>query len=169
MVTLKYLSHGSAWKNHKYIRKEGNRYIYAEDLQKAKNVKSQVDTPQALLTLKDSQNSTGNSNSFAQMVAEAKTSKSSTKKSKSEKSSSKKSSSKKGYSLDDMAKKVIRGEFGNGADRQKKLGSSYKEIQKRVNEILLGKKKASTINVSNGKKKVASKSKILKAKVKSVL
>ena len=39
-----------------------------------------------------------------------------------------------------MANKVIRGEFGNGADRKELLGESYKEIQKRVNEILLGEK-----------------------------
>lgn len=29
------LQHGLEWKRHKYIRKEGNRYIYPEDLQKA--------------------------------------------------------------------------------------------------------------------------------------
>ena len=30
-----YMVHGGSWGNHKYIRKEGNRYIYPEDLQKA--------------------------------------------------------------------------------------------------------------------------------------
>lgn len=36
--------HGGSWGNHKYIRKEGNRYIYPEDLQKAaKTVKTVYD------------------------------------------------------------------------------------------------------------------------------
>lgn len=34
--------HGGAWGNHKYIRKEGNRYIYPEDLQKAVNTGRKV-------------------------------------------------------------------------------------------------------------------------------
>lgn len=32
------LVHGGAWEKHKYIRKEGNKYIYPEDLQKANDV-----------------------------------------------------------------------------------------------------------------------------------
>lgn len=28
------LAHGVEWRRHKYIRKEGNRYIYPEDLKK---------------------------------------------------------------------------------------------------------------------------------------
>lgn len=33
-----YLVHAGAWGHHKYIRKEGNRYIYPEDLKKANDV-----------------------------------------------------------------------------------------------------------------------------------
>ena len=42
-----------------------------------------------------------------------------------------------------IAKEVINGKWGNGADRKKKLkaaGYSYSEVQKRVNQILKGKK-----------------------------
>jgi len=37
--------------------------------------------------------------------------------------------------LDEKAKQVIRGEYGNGADRKHALGSEYDAIQQRVNEI----------------------------------
>jgi len=38
-------------------------------------------------------------------------------------------------SLDDKARQVIRGNFGNGAERRQKLGDEYAEIQNRVNEM----------------------------------
>ena len=41
-------------------------------------------------------------------------------------------------SLDEMAKAVIRGEYGNGKDRKEALGENYAEIQKRVNEMMKG-------------------------------
>ena len=42
-------------------------------------------------------------------------------------------------SLDEIARKVIRGEFGNGAERRTKVaaaGYDYDAVQKRVNELL---------------------------------
>lgn len=59
------------------------------------------------------------------------------------------------FDIEQMAQKVIRGEFGNGADRKELLGESYKEIQNRVNEILLGEKyvkKQSSKKTSTAKK-----------------
>lgn len=53
-----------------------------------------------------------------------------------------------GFDLEEMANKVIRGEFGNGADRKELLGDSYAEIQKRVNEILKGNSKSTAKTVS---------------------
>lgn len=38
--------------------------------------------------------------------------------------------------IDDLAIRTIRGEFGNGIERKKKLGSNYLKVQKRVNEML---------------------------------
>ena len=32
-----------------------------------------------------------------------------------------------------LVKKTIRGDFGNGADRRKALGSNYEEVQRQVN------------------------------------
>ncbi|MCI9000947.1 MAG: hypothetical protein HFJ26_08760 [Clostridia bacterium] len=46
-------------------------------------------------------------------------------------------------SIDDLANEVIAGKYGTGEARKQALGSLYKEVQARVNEILLGKKTTS--------------------------
>lgn len=38
--------------------------------------------------------------------------------------------------VSELAAKVIAGEFGNGEERKRRLGSKYSTVQKRVNEIL---------------------------------
>lgn len=43
-------------------------------------------------------------------------------------------------SVTTLAKEVIAGKHGNGAARKKSLGSKYDDVQKKVNEILSGKK-----------------------------
>ena len=40
--------------------------------------------------------------------------------------------------IEELARAVIRGEYGNGQERKNKLGNLYNEVQKRVNEILRG-------------------------------
>ena len=39
------------------------------------------------------------------------------------------------YDVVENAKRVIRGDFGNGQERKDKLGSAYAEIQSKVNEM----------------------------------
>lgn len=41
-------------------------------------------------------------------------------------------------SIDELAKRVINGDFGNGEERKAALGSRYSEVQARVNEMLAG-------------------------------
>ena len=41
-------------------------------------------------------------------------------------------------SIEELAKAVIRGEYGNGQERKNRLGNLYNEVQARVNEILRG-------------------------------
>jgi LysM repeat protein len=41
-------------------------------------------------------------------------------------------------SIEELAKEVIAGKYGNGEERKQKLGDLYNEVQKRVNEILIG-------------------------------
>ena len=38
--------------------------------------------------------------------------------------------------IEELAKEVIAGKYGNGEERKQKLGNLYSEVQKRVNEIL---------------------------------
>ena len=38
--------------------------------------------------------------------------------------------------IDDLARRVINGEFGNGDDRRNALGGNYDAVQSRVNEML---------------------------------
>ena len=45
-------------------------------------------------------------------------------------------------SVDELAREVINGKYGNGEARKQALGSRYSEVQKRVNEILAGNKPA---------------------------
>lgn len=40
--------------------------------------------------------------------------------------------------VENLAKEVIRGNFGNGQERKDLLGENYEEIQKRVNELMKG-------------------------------
>lgn len=50
-------------------------------------------------------------------------------------------------SVDELAREVIAGKYGNGEDRKKALGSRYAEVQARVNEILAENKPAPTPSV----------------------
>lgn len=53
--------------------------------------------------------------------------------------------------IDDYAKEVIQGKYGNGADRKKALGGIYDAVQERVNQILgIGKKEPDTYTVKSG-------------------
>lgn len=42
--------------------------------------------------------------------------------------------------IEQIARDVIAGKYGNGQERKTKLGNTYNQVQARVNEILLGKK-----------------------------
>ena len=42
-----------------------------------------------------------------------------------------------GADIEALAQAVIRGEYGNGAERKRRLGANYAAVQARVNEILL--------------------------------
>lgn len=38
--------------------------------------------------------------------------------------------------IEELAQEVIRGTFGNGTERERRLGILYDEVQDKVNEIL---------------------------------
>ena len=41
-----------------------------------------------------------------------------------------------GVDIDALARAVIRGDYGNGEERKRRLGANYAAVQKRVNEML---------------------------------
>ncbi|WP_083078413.1 N-acetylmuramoyl-L-alanine amidase, partial [Actinobaculum suis] len=44
-----------------------------------------------------------------------------------------------GGSIDELARAVLAGRYGNGEERKRRLGARYAEVQKRVNELIAGK------------------------------
>ena len=76
-------------------------------------------------------------------------------------SASKKKSSDSGekeFDVDAAARDVIRGKYGNGAERKAALGEDYAEVQKRVNELMKAEKDRPTSrekNVTEGSSKVS--------------
>lgn len=52
---------------------------------------------------------------------------------------------------------MIAGKYGNGEERKQKLGSSYDEVQRRVNEILLGKDSSTNTNEELAKEVIEGK------------
>lgn len=61
-------------------------------------------------------------------------------------------SGEKEFDVDAAARDVIRGKYGNGAERKAALGDDYAEVQKRVNEILGGKTSSEPKKTSNTNK-----------------
>lgn len=116
---LRHSSKGSTWSNHKYIKKVGDKYIYADSPDKSSKDDKSAEESSDASKIKDNKNRSSD-----------------------------------GFALDQMANKVIRGEFGNGEQRKQLLGRSYKEIQKRVNEVL--KSSSSKTSVSKDKVKKGS-------------
>ena len=57
------------------------------------------------------------------------------------------------YSDEELAKKVIRGDFGNGEARKKALGSRYSAVQKLVDQMVSGQKPAEAAPVYHTVKK----------------
>lgn len=53
-----------------------------------------------------------------------------------------------GISIDELAKAVIRGEYGDGDYRKSKLGANYSAVQARVNAMLTHSSSGSTVSVS---------------------
>ena len=59
-------------------------------------------------------------------------------------------------SIEELAKEVIKGNYGNGEARKQALGSQYSEVQKVVNQMLNGTYKAASTNTNNNTAATAS-------------
>lgn len=129
---LAHSAKGSEWGKHKYVKKIDGVYYYPAGYDKGRTVKS--------LGTK----SKGLSDKQKEAFEEFKNKQSSNSKSgKNELTPEEKK--KKRKRINRLAKKVIRGEYGVGEDRQQKLGKKYNRVQHRVNQMLLGKEAAARI------------------------
>lgn len=97
---------------------------------------------------KDEESKTDTKKSSSRSSRSGKTRRSSTRKK--TKSKTKKEEKQEVDELDDIALKVIRGDYGNGEARKKALGDNYAQIQARVNELMKIKK---LINTKGTKKR----------------
>ena len=61
-------------------------------------------------------------------------------------------------SIEELAKEVIAGRYGNGEERKQKLGNLYNEVQKRVNEILGNNVSRETIYIVKKRRYIVSNS-----------
>ena len=112
-------SEGSSWKKHKYIKRVDGTYYYPDSYEGGRHLpdggKEKSMEDELFEKLKNS----------------------------SDKDNSKIDLSK--NDVENLAKEVIRGNFGNGQERKDLLGGNYEEIQKRVNELMKGSAGSKTI------------------------
>lgn len=131
---------GSTWEKHKYLKKINGLYYYPSTHEKGRKIESLIKESKLTGTgkLMDSRKD---------------------KKNKDEKTENKKSDlsdvdkKKRRKQINELAKAVIRGEYGVGQERIDKIGKKYSRVQNRVNQMLLGKDAAKRIE---DRKKAAS-------------
>ena len=189
---IQYLSHsakGSTWDKHKYVKRVDGIYYYPngyeggrtmesfrKDLRNKRFTQKQVKADasnkstsisKAQTSVKKALSKTG----FQQRSALSSFGVSQEKKTKKKKITDKDLSAKE---IEKFAKEVIRGNYGNGAERKKALGNNYRKIQDKVNEMLRGgtKKISSTTKTaskefSSGTSKKSKSSKSTKKKTSS--
>lgn len=136
---------GTTWDKHAYLKVIDGKYYYPDDYKGGRHYSS--------IQNKD-------------YAAEAEKEAANKKKKKSSKNSDAEDISKKKLTKEDIEKyalEVIRGNYGNGAERKKKLGANYITIQKRVNELMKSSKyKNQAKSASSSKAKTTSSSKAVK-------
>lgn len=115
-AALMHSAKGSTWEEHKYVKRIDGTYYYPDGYEGGRNISS----------LEGSKGSGGKDDDSDES--------SSANENNSELSES---------DIENLAREVIRGNFGNGQVRKDLLGGNYDAIQKRVNE-LMGSKAGST-------------------------
>lgn len=183
---IQYLSHsakGSVWDKHKYVKRVDGIYYYPsgyeggrtmesfrKDLRNKRFTQKQVSSDASNKSTSSSSSKKSSSTTVRKSLATKTVQKrsslsgfrtplKSTDAAEKLKTSSKKKITDKDLSAKDIekfAKEVIRGNYGNGAERKKALGDNYRKIQDKVNEMLRG-----------GTKKISSTTKTTTSKISS--
>lgn len=117
--SLVHSAKGSEWEEHKYIKRVDGNYYYPDSYDGGRHISD-------LRKVQEIDNHLKSESKSEEKIPDDKETESSEKRSLSSED------------IEKLANEVIRGTFGNGAQRKELLGENYAEIQKKVNEILLG-------------------------------
>lgn len=97
---------GSTWEEHKYVKRIDGTYYYPDGYEGGRNISSLKDAKDS--SGKDSSDGTTDKGNYELSAAD----------------------------IENLAREVIRGNFGNGQVRKDLLAGNYDAIQKRVNELM---------------------------------
>nr|DAF70151.1 MAG TPA: peptidoglycan hydrolase [Caudoviricetes sp.] len=162
---LQHSSEGSSWKNHKYIKRVDGTYYYPDSYEGGRHLpdgeKYKIMEDELFEKLKNSSDKDIGqmlSGSFDKVLLEqmgvdwTKLPKEEVDRMQrnlidrfEEKTESNSKIDLSENDIENLAKEVIRGNFGNGQERKDLLGENYEEIQKRVNELMKGSAGSKTI------------------------
>ena len=162
---LQHSSEGSSWKNHKYIKRVDGTYYYPDSYEGGRHLpdgeKYKIMEDELFKKLKNSSDKDIGqmlSGSFDKVLLEqmgvdwTKLPKEEVDRMQrslidrfEEKTESNSKIDLSENDVENLAKEVIRGNFGNGQERKDLLGENYEEIQKRVNELMKGSAGSKTI------------------------
>lgn len=114
---LQHSAKGSSWKKHKYIKKIDGTYYYPSWYEGGRHLDDTTGNRQGDGSSNDDakKNIQGGANDDMDNVEDLRDS-----------------------DIEELARMVIAGRFGNGATRKELLGDDYQRIQDKVNEMLLG-------------------------------
>lgn len=112
---LRHSAKGSTWKEHKYIKKIDGAYYYPDSYEGGRHLSDKEKETSGGGAGEEREEETSEKKTW-EWGAEDLTDE----------------------NIEELARLVIRGEFGNGQTRKDLLGEEYQRIQNRVNEILLG-------------------------------
>lgn len=114
--TIQHSAEGSSWKKHKYIKRVDGTYYYPDGYEGGRHL---PDGEKKELTEEvDRLEGRADSNSRTGLSEN---------------------------DIENLAKEVIRGNFGNGQERKDLLGENYEEVQKRVNKLMKGSAGSKTV------------------------
>lgn len=163
--SLKHSAKGTEWEKHKYVKKINGVYYYPSGYDKGRTVKSLSSFNESTSSKNNSKATKKQSKKLSQFGEKPNSNKEKVESLAKAAGTSNDPFNKKGIhylekgsggkaslsssEITAIAKKVIRGKYGNGAERKKALGENYQIIQDEVNKMLLG--KSSGIKMSSVK------------------
>lgn len=159
---LRHSAEGTTWKKHRYVKVVDDKYYYPDDYEGGRHISSlksktssHIDTNPNVGTERKIRRSASTAKTYTTTNAGPAESSSFAEKTSSDSVTN--------ADIEELARDVIRGKYGNGQDRRKALGELYEMVQSRVNELMggsTGSEKISQIsqNVLNDSNSIVNKS-----------